>query len=78
MKTMISLSEHGRQGDDHARMRFPLNHNLRRETAMNDQKAPINEKQQKRTAQELDRLRRGKVGDDVPDASKERHTGNRG
>jgi general stress protein YciG len=41
---------------------------------MNDQKAPINEKQQKRTARELDRLRRGKVGDDVPDASKERHT----
>jgi hypothetical protein len=40
---------------------------------MNDQKAPI-DKQQKRTAQELDRLHRGRVGDDVPDESKERHT----
>ena len=38
---------------------------------MNDQK--IGE-QQKRTATELDRLRRGKVGDEVPDQSKERHT----
>ena len=38
---------------------------------MNDQKV---DNQQKRTAQELDRLRRGRVGDDVPDESKERHT----
>ena len=38
---------------------------------MNDQKV---DEQQKRTAKELARLRRGKVGDDVPDESKERHT----
>jgi hypothetical protein len=38
---------------------------------MNDQKV---DEQQKRAAKELDRLRRGKVGDDVPDESKERHT----
>jgi hypothetical protein len=40
---------------------------------MDDQKARINE-QQKRTAKELDRLKRGRVGDVVPDESKERHT----
>ena len=39
---------------------------------MNDQKK--GDEQQKRAAQELDRLSRGKVGDDVPDESKERHT----
>jgi general stress protein YciG len=38
---------------------------------MNDKKV---DEQQKRTAKELDHLRHGKVGDDVPDESKERHT----
>ena len=36
---------------------------------MNNQKTSIDEKQ-KRTAQELDRLRGGKVGEDVPDVTK--------
>lgn len=40
---------------------------------MNDPKVRINE-QQKRTANELNRLKRGRVGDVVPDESKERHT----
>lgn len=40
---------------------------------MDDQKARIDE-QQKRTANELDRLKRGRVGDVVRDESKERHT----
>lgn len=40
---------------------------------MNDQKAQI-EEQQKRTAKDLDRLKRGRVGDEVPDKSKERQT----
>jgi hypothetical protein len=39
---------------------------------MNDQKKV--DEQQKRTAKELDRLHRGRVGDAVPDESKERHT----
>ena len=38
---------------------------------MNDQKV---DEQQKRAANELDRLKRGKVGDDVPVESKKRHT----
>jgi hypothetical protein len=39
---------------------------------MNDQKAI--DKQQERTAKELDRLKRGRVGDNGPDKSKERQT----
>jgi hypothetical protein len=31
-------------------------------------------RERKHTAQELNRLRRGRVGEDVPDESKERHT----
>ena len=37
---------------------------------MNNQKV---DEQEKRTAKELDRLRRGRVADVVPDESKERH-----